>query len=141
MKIIKGERWDGKRAQTEFDIDADTLSKRVKANGIMAGEDGKFSTMQICAAIYGDLESERTRLTKEQANIASLKKDEMLRRLIPAELVERVWMSVLSDLRTKITNTELPDRVKKEILTDLQNLPIEEYFTDDSQTNQEKEEE
>ncbi len=46
------------QAASEFDIHAATLAKRIKTAGIEPGTDGKWSTVQICAAVFGDMESE-----------------------------------------------------------------------------------
>jgi hypothetical protein len=45
-----------------------TLAKKLKASGQTPGADGKYSTVQICSAIYGEGVRERLRGTKERAN-------------------------------------------------------------------------
>lgn len=122
-------RWTIGGAAAEFGLHPKTLTGRIKTSGVVAGEDGKFSTADVCAAIYGDYESEKTRLTKEQADIAALKKTEMQHLLLPVGLVEKVWNGVTADLRQKILFLEIPDVKKQEILADLQNIPIDDYFT------------
>jgi len=55
-------------ASSEFGMDAKTLAQRIRKYGIDPGPDGRLSTRQICAAIFGDIDSEKLRLTKEQAD-------------------------------------------------------------------------
>jgi len=130
-------RWSVGRAAAEFGLDPKTLSGRIKAAGVLAGSDGKYSTRDIDCAIHCDYDNEKTRLTKEQADVVALKKAEMLRELVPAKLVERVWAGVMADLRQKISFLELPDGKKAEILADLQDIPIDDYFTAASQSDEE----
>jgi len=130
-------RWTIGYAASEFGLDEKTLAARIKAAGVLKGTDGRFSTQDITRAIFGDLELEKTRLTSEQADIAAINKAEMLRELVPTVFMARVWGGVLADLRQKISFLELPDAKKAEILADLQDLPIDDYFTAASQGDQE----
>lgn len=53
-------RWTIARAASEFHVDPKTLSKKLRKSQT-AGEDGAWSTRQIAAAIFGDIERERLR--------------------------------------------------------------------------------
>ena len=64
----KAVRWNVEQASGDFEIDRKTLGKRIRSAGIEPGEDGKYSTTQICAAVFGDLRGEQTRLAKENAD-------------------------------------------------------------------------
>jgi len=85
MKPEKKIRWSKWRAASEFGIDQKTLTGRLTRYGIQEGDDGKFSTSQICSAIYGDIDGERLRLTKEQADEKALNNAERRRELVPAQ--------------------------------------------------------
>lgn len=137
MKAKGGIRMTRGKACKEFDIAPDTLDKRLAQASIIPDDDGLYTIPQICVAVYGDYDGERTRLTKENADIAALKKAEMLRELLPAALVERVWNGVMTDLRQKISVCDIPDLSKQEILADLQNVPIDDYFTITTSSDQE----
>lgn len=119
-------------AAREFDFDPKTLAKSVRVAGIVPGEDGKFSTMDMVRAVFGDDEREflraRTRDTNEAADIKAIKKANLLRENIPADLVEKVWSDAVIDLRQKVLYAEIPDALKQDILRDLQNIPAETYF-------------
>jgi phage terminase Nu1 subunit (DNA packaging protein) len=73
--------------------------------------------------------AERTRLTKEQADLTALKRQELERSMVPCVLVERVVNGLLAGLAQKISYLEIPDVKKQEILADLQAIPIDDYFT------------
>lgn len=49
-----------------------------------------------------DLSKERARLTHHQANIAELDEDIKRGKLIPADVVERVWSDMVASFRAKI---------------------------------------
>jgi len=114
----------------EFGMDRRTLRSRLTVAAILPGEDGKYSIGQLAKAIFSDLQAERTRLTKEQADIAEVKKANLLRENIPTAMVVKVWSSFVIDLRQKILLSELSDAAKRDILHDLQSIPVENYFED-----------
>ena len=61
-------RWGLHHAASEFGLAIATLGKRIKALSIEPGSDKKFSTKQICNAVFGDMDGERLRLVREQAD-------------------------------------------------------------------------
>jgi len=65
-------KWSIHQASVEFDIDHGALTKRLKALSIDPNDEGRFSTMQICAAKYGDYDMERSRKVKEDADGSAL---------------------------------------------------------------------
>lgn len=67
-KQTSGIRWTVNSAESEFGLNRRTINKRLRQSDIQPGDDGKFSTAQICSAVFGDIDSERLRLTKEQAD-------------------------------------------------------------------------
>tara|TARA_R110000868_G_C10862841_1_gene761634 strand:+ start:1065 stop:1508 length:444 start_codon:yes stop_codon:yes gene_type:complete len=85
MKKEKAIRWSKWRAAQEFGIDQKTLTGRLTRYGIEEGDDKCFSTKQICDAIYGDIDGEKLRLTKEQADEKALSNAERRRELIPSD--------------------------------------------------------
>ena len=134
MPATKLIRWSLNAASDNFGIAFKTLTVRIKSEGIEPGEDNKFSTMDICRAVYGDLKGDlmraQTRAQNEAADMTAVKKSNLLRDNIPADLVERVWSSVLIELRQRISYAEIPDKVKHDLSRDLMSIPVEEYFKD-----------
>lgn len=61
-------RWTLEVACAEFDINTRTLSSRLKQEGIDPDKAGHWTTKQIVRAIYNDLEAERIRKTRAEAD-------------------------------------------------------------------------
>lgn len=139
---LKTVRWTLHAAASDWDIDDKTLEKNIKSSGVIAGEDGKFSTLDICKAVYGDLKGDHiramTRNQNESADMQAVKKANLLRENIPAHLVVSVWSSMMIELRQKILYAEIPDKAKQDILKDLMAIPVEDYFKE-AKADEEKE--
>ena len=125
---IQSIRWTVERAATEFGCARETLSGRLKRGGIVAGADGKFSTKQICAAVHGDLESEKLRNLRDDAEIKEFELGRLKRELIPAENVQREWFAVAIAIRQAIWNFDAPEAVRRRWLGELRDLKIDDYF-------------
>ncbi len=114
MKKTRPVRWNRNSASTEFNISPKTLSKRLRWNGILPGPDGCFSTAEICRAVYGDLDGEKLRLVREQANERELKNEQTRGRLVDADdfrqLLTRGFSSMLSVINS--ANLEREDKDK-----------------------------
>lgn len=133
-KIKQAIRWTRFQAAQEFGLDAKTLEKQMKQAGIVPGTDGKFSTMDICTAIFGSLKGDliraQTRQATEQAELTAVKKKNLLRENIPAALVERTWAGMIKDFIDQITWADIPDAAKQKLRHGLAAIPVDEYFTD-----------
>lgn len=82
MRRHTAKRWEMEEAAKEFDINTRTLSKRLKVKSIAAGKDGKFATLDICKAAYGDIDGERLRLTRAQADEKELSNSKERKELV-----------------------------------------------------------
>ena len=109
-------------AAPEFDINPKTLSKRIKTGNIVPGSDGKFSTVQICAAAFGDIQGERLRKTRAEADEKEIKNKRMLGRLIDRDVVSSVINRFAATIRAKVMASPLPIEDRNEILNDLKSL-------------------
>jgi hypothetical protein len=78
-------RWSVELAASEFQIDRKTLSKRIRAGDIRPGADGKFSTEQICAAVFGDYRREQLRELRQRADKLELENQVTRKERIPIE--------------------------------------------------------
>ncbi len=121
-------RWTMPQAASEFDIHAATLAKRIKTAGIEPGTDGKWSTVQICAAVFGDMDSEKLRETRHKANLLELEEKEKRRQLVPIDDVGRVWDSVVIALRQAVWNFDAPEETRRQWLGELRDLKPDDYF-------------
>ncbi len=91
----KETRWTIEHAATEFGIDRRTLAKRLRSGSIESGKDGKYSTLDICKAVFGD--DPRNEVAREQARNFRLKNDALARERIPIGDIDAVWDPVLQN--------------------------------------------
>ncbi len=121
-------KWTLEVASSEFDINPRTLSKRMKQGGIEpAFEDRRFSTHQICAAVFGDMDGERLRLVKAQADQAELDLAKARSVVVEADQVLRVFEDIAVAIRQVIKNSGLSDVEKQECLRQIRELNVEDF--------------
>ena len=125
-------RWTVAAAAVEFGLDDLTLSKRIKTSEIVPGADGKFSTRQICAAVYGDMDGEKLREVRHRANLLELQEQQLRRELVPVADVQRVWGAVIVAIRQYIWNCNAEETDRRRWLAELVELKVEDYFKGDA---------
>ena len=126
-KTVNSIRWSAFKASAEFGIDRLALTKAIKQNSIEPGKDGKFSTKQICNAVFGDIDSERLRLTREQADKIFLDNQKRKGELIERRAVRDFIGKVFVNIRQRITASHLIEEEKDEMLLDLKVLGQSEW--------------
>ena len=117
-------RWTLGQAASEFSLDRRTMAERVKTSGAVPGEDGKFSTRQITAAVYGDLAGEKLRKMRAEADLAEMEVREKQKTSIPVEIyypeIERCFGAIASVIRS----SGLPERERNEIFAELRDVGV-----------------
>ena len=83
-------RWTVEHAATEFGPDRRTLAKRLRDAGVVKGADGKYSTQDICRAIY-EAESARDAKDRQHTELLRVQTENARRERIPIGLVEALW--------------------------------------------------
>ena len=126
-KPIAPIRWTLSKAAAEFNIDAKTLSKRLRAESIEPGDDGMLSTSQIVIAIVGDLEREKTRDTSAAADIREMTRDVMRQGLIKVEVFRAILEEVGIAIRQVIDHSSLAAREKELIHANIRKLGETDY--------------
>jgi hypothetical protein len=131
MKKLQSIRWTIDSASAEFSRHASVISKNLKRLGIAPGADGKFSTKEICSAVFGDLDAERLKRAQKENRLLDMEIHQGERALIPAEFVQRTWLEIATALRQGILfNADIPETAKHEILNALPEIPkLDEYFS------------
>ena len=130
---VESVRWTIKKASEEFDTNQATLTVKIKSAGLLPNpQDNCYSTQDIVTALFGGLNSklkmEQIKDTRESAALKNVRKQNLLRENIPVAMVEKVWSDFIVDLIQKINNLDLPDKARKDILADLQQIEVEKYF-------------
>lgn len=122
-------RWTVEKAATEFGIDRRTLTKRLRQESIEPGKDGKYSTADIASTIYGDLEGERTLLTKAQRRREEIKLAKEKEQVIDAEIVRQTWESIIVPAKQKFMG--LPSKMESRMgLSEAQRKQLEAEVDD-----------
>jgi hypothetical protein len=120
-------RWTQTQAAVEFNLATKTLSQRLIQKGIQPGADKCFSTLDICRAVFSDLDFETTELRREQKELIALKKMKLAETLVFRDDVQKLWDEAVIGLRQKIADSDIPEQKKHEILKDLQTIEANEY--------------
>lgn len=116
-------RWTIERAGAEFATNPRTISSRLKGAGVEPGADGKFSTLQICSAVFSDYEQERTRLTKAQADQAELDLARARNEVLPVDVafqacsnVAFAALRIFEQVPDEKLSPEEKDAIRREIM-------------------------
>ncbi len=130
-------RWSATRAAKEFHVDFKTLSKRLTAAAISPGADLKYSTLEIARALYldgGDIDAERLRKIRLEADILQLRKDEAENRLLDADKVLQVWSQAVLNIRGVVLALPLPEAQRFAALDAIVEIPKGEYVAKPDRT-------
>lgn len=115
MRHDEAIRWTKEKAATEFGINPRTLAGRLATQGIRPAADQRFSTSDICKAVFGDIDGERLRLIREQADKASLENAKTRGDLVSAsdmrKVVERGLAAMIEAVKAA-SNLEHEDKAK-----------------------------
>ena len=120
MKAPKQIRWNVETASREFGINPRTLAKNLANSDAPPGEDGMFSTRQICSAVFSDYEQERTRLTRAQADQAELDLAKSRNEVLPTDVSFQACSNVLYAVRRVIETSALMPSEKDDIYREIQ---------------------
>lgn len=118
-------RWTLGQAAGEFAIHRDTLHKRLVALSQNPGEDEKYSTGQITAAVFGDLAGEKLGKAKADREKAEIEAAKAKGEVILASDAEMMWSDVAVRVRSEIERADfLNDDQKERLLKALQRIKL-----------------
>ena len=115
-------RWTLQQAGAEFGIDPATLSNRLRAASIAAGDDKRFSTRQIVTAISADLDRQKTRNESAKADLTEMKRDLDERQFIPAEAARASMDKLRVGIMEVIAASPLSEKQQAAIAGNLKRL-------------------
>jgi len=122
MSAHKPIRWTVEAASREFGCSRTLLASRIAGTGVLAGADNKYATTDICRAVFGDIESEKLRLVREQADSQAIKNAALRRELLPAEDVRAHFATVLVALKSGILASGQSKEEKADLINNLRRL-------------------
>ena len=108
--------WTLERAGSEFNINHRTLANRLRQAGIDPDAGGKWTTLQIVRAIYSDLESERIRKTRAEADQIETQNREAEGRLIDKEEFAKRYDPIFIDCVRIVRSSRLTEVEQDELL-------------------------
>jgi hypothetical protein len=133
-KRITTIRWTVEKAASEFQIDRRTLTKRINGADIRPGKDGRFSTEQICSAVFGDYRREQLREMRARADKLEIENQCIRKERVPICDVIAVNNEVDMAIVGIIKTSKLPIGAVNEILDQIRMVgeqlvdgPVEEF--------------
>lgn len=124
-------------AQKEFGAHRDTLKAKLIRNGEQPAKDDTYSTAQIVAAIFGDIESEKLRKVKEEADKLSLANRQTRGDLISVDDAIAIAQRFASAARQAIVMSKLSPEEKNAVLSELRGLAEVDWTKLDSYFDEE----
>ncbi len=123
-------------AALEFAVDRRSLKRRLVGAGLKVGKGESYTIAEIHRALTGAdvnvrAEIERARLGKLTAEKELLESElAVLRReSVPANSVEQTWSAVVIALRAAVWNFDAPEETRRQWLSELRDLKVEDYFS------------
>lgn len=113
--------WTQERASAEFGINPRTLSARLKQTGLEPDSAGRWSTKQIATAIFGDLEFERIRKTRAEAEEVEKRNAESDERLVDVDDFCKKYEPVVIEMKRLILSSKLSEQEKHDLILQLSN--------------------
>lgn len=114
-RAFKPIRWTLEAAASEFGINPRTLSARARAAELIPGQDSRFSTKEICRAVFGDIAGEKLRLVKEQADKTALENSQTRGELVSGvemQLIVERGLTAMVEAVKSASNLEHEDKTK-----------------------------
>ena len=142
MKQSKQITWTTEQAAREFGRSRTTVAARLADAGTKPDGDGKFTTQQICAALFGSAHSARIREGTARAELAEARTAILHRKWLPTDMVEAAWTAMIEMFRQRLlevpstvagSDVGLSERIRKGISTALEDLSKAELPKDFSE--------
>jgi hypothetical protein len=127
---IRAVRWTLEQASAEFGIARNTLSKRIKSEGLQPGPDQKFSTADICRAVFTDGEKARAALAISQKENWDLRNAKLSGELADVALFQKESDAMILLLRQKISESQMPEAIKQDVLREIQRIDVKAILAD-----------
>lgn len=139
--------WTIEAAAKEFGRSRTTVTARLADTGAKPDGDGKFTTKQICEALFGSAHQARLREANARAELAEARTAILHRRWLPADGVESAWRAIVTTIRQRLldvpsvvagSDAALTERIRKEISSALEDLNKVELPKDFFETETDK---
>ena len=115
-------RWSLAMMSREFGPDHKTLAKALAASGIVAGSDGLYSSNEALRLVCGDIDAERLRKTREEADKLAIENAVARGELVDVRDFVKRYEPIYAQIRQTILASGLGDNDKDALLTELAKL-------------------
>ena len=110
------------QAAAEFGIDRRTLEKGLADVGATPDAKGKYTIRECHLACFGDIDAQKLRLVKEQADAQAIKNATARRELLPSVDVRAHMEAVLVAIRSGILASGQSKEEKADLINNLKRL-------------------
>lgn len=122
MKTLTEIRWNLETAAREFGLNQATLRKRINLLGIVAADDGMFSTAQIHMAVC-EYDQDMRRKARADADTAEDEREARRRNLVSVNELSPIINRAISAIKARIDSASNLEREDKDkIMLDLGKL-------------------
>lgn len=125
-------RWTVDKASIEFGLDTKTLVSRLSRTGTIPGADKKYSTAQICAAVFGDQKLEYIRGLQSDNALKDIELAKARGEVVPVQAAFLVVSNMLFAVRRVIEMSALDAKTKDGIYAELQGLKPGDFVTEET---------
>jgi hypothetical protein len=115
-------QWTLSAAHAEFGMHRDTIKGRLTRIGEQPSADGYWTTQQICAAVFGDMDGEKLRKMKGEADKIEMENRKTTGELIDVPAVIEVGQRFTFAIRQVIVNSKLSQEDKQAVLNELASI-------------------
>ena len=130
MPKLKLIRLTLEEAAMNFAVDRKTLSKYIKSGGVLPGADEKFSIMDIFSLLTGDVENAKLENIREDTEYKKVRKLTLANKLVVLDEVRNFTASWLLAAMQKIQNWEITDAQRSDMIKDLQDISVDQHFSE-----------
>lgn len=129
-------KWSGEDVQRETGLNARTFASRATKAGIepaYAGDNGVkrfYSTKQVMDILHGDLEAERIRETKENADRLAIANAKTRGELVTTDSVFSILENMFVAIRQVIKQSGLSEVEKHECLKQLREIKVDDLISE-----------
>jgi hypothetical protein len=138
MKAKQITTWTIDGASREFGCSRTKLASRLSDCGAKPDSNGKFTTKQICEALFGSAHQARLREANARAELAEARTAILHRKWLPVDLTEAAWRALVTTFRQRlrdipgsIADAATAGKVRSEIdsaLKDLAQTETEKFY-------------
>lgn len=127
MAKVKPLEWTVESACRELGVSRGAFSSRVATSGIKPDDGGRFTTAQVFAIMHGDMDGEKLRKTREEADKLEMENRKTRGTTIDIEDAAEVMGKFGAAIRQKILLCSMTDEEKAAIIADIHGMKNYKY--------------